>query len=145
MKKPIKNVPGNPVKKKKPRQKSIKTLKAEAWYLMSRKIRRQYAINETVTCYTCGKTMHILDAQAGHGVAGRGNAVLFDTRIIRVQCYGCNIGRGGNYQVFVPKLIRELGQETYEKIERESHLPVKRDRAYYLELIENLSNELEEK
>jgi hypothetical protein len=131
-------------KKKKPHQRSIASLKKEAWRLMSIKIRKQYADQYGwVACYTCQEVKPLKEMQAGHGVAGRGNAILFDTRIIRPQCYGCNIGRGGNYQVFVPKLIRELGQEVYEQIERDSHKPVKRNREYYLELIESLSTKME--
>ena len=47
--------------------------------------------------------------QSGHAIPGRHNAVLFDEEIIRIQCSTCNIFKRGNYQVFVPKLIREHG------------------------------------
>ena len=130
-------------KKKKPRQRSIKRLKADAWKLMSIKIRNKYAIDGMVACYTCGAVAPIKEMQAGHGVAGRGNAVLFLEEIIKPQCVACNVFNHGKYQVFVPKLIREIGQEVYEQIEKDSHKPVKRNREYYLNLIENLSMKLE--
>jgi hypothetical protein len=128
-------------KKKKVKLRSITSLKKDAWRLMSIKIRKRYSdMNGNCACYTCQEVKPLKEMQAGHGVSGRGNYILFLESIIRPQCYGCNIGRGGNYQIFVPKLIRELGQDVYEQIERESHLPVKRDRAYYVELIENLTD-----
>ena len=38
---------------------------------------------------------------------------------------------------------KRCNHDTYEKIEKESHLPVKRDREYYENLINELSMKLE--
>lgn len=54
--------------------------------------------------------------QAGHGIGGRTNAILFESKILKPQCYSCNVGRQGNYEVFVMKLIQEIGIEEYERI-----------------------------
>lgn len=45
--------------------------------------------------------------QAGHGLSGRGNSILFDEELVRVQCVSCNIFKGGNYDIFHAKLIKE--------------------------------------
>jgi hypothetical protein len=117
----------NRVEKKKP----IKKLKKELWDLVSKYIRIGYAVGETCECYTCGNRAHWKHLQAGHAIAGRGNAILFDERILRPQCMPCNIYKHGNYQVFVPKLCKEIGQDLYEEIERNSHNTVKLSRQWY--------------
>jgi hypothetical protein len=53
--------------------------------------------------------MHWKEAQAGHGLSGRGNSILFDPEICRPQCISCNIFKGGNYDIFHQKLIKETG------------------------------------
>jgi hypothetical protein len=138
---------------KKPRTKKIKAktpsqLKADCWALYSKWIRKKYS--DTVgmcSCYTCGTIAPAKDMQSGHGIAGRGNVVLFCDEIVRVQCPACNLWKGGNYQVFVPKLIKEIGMERYEEIERASHLPHKFPKGYLegkiIELKALLANKLE--
>jgi hypothetical protein len=53
--------------------------------------------------------------QAGHFVEGRGNAVLFDERIVYSQCGFCNgkppRGLGGNYKAYTLFMIDEWGRE----------------------------------
>jgi hypothetical protein len=81
--------------------------------------------------------------QCGHGIGGRGNYVLFLEEICRPQCYGCNVGRQGNYQEFIPKLIREIGIDQYEHHVRESRKPLKRSQGDYEDLIAYYSMRLE--
>jgi hypothetical protein len=89
--------------------KDISKLKKDVWSLLSKYIRNKYAVNGYDTCYTCGKVYPIKKSQCGHGIGGRGNAILFDEQLLRPQCYGCNIMKGGNYDVFHAKLIEEHG------------------------------------
>ena len=98
-----------PTRKRK--QKSLSQLKKQAWCLLSQCIRKEAAQrnNGVCDCYTCPATLAVSDAQAGHAIGGRHNAVLFDEEIIRPQCCGCNIFKRGNYQVFITKLIEENG------------------------------------
>lgn len=58
--------------------------------------------------------------QAGHGIGGRSNAVLFDERLVKPQCMGCNIFGRGQYRIFTRKLIDELGLVEYDKMVHES-------------------------
>lgn len=95
--------------------KELTKLKKDVWTLVSKYIRYKYAVNGIDTCYTCGVQKPIKEMQAGHAIGGRGNAIIFDIDIIRPQCYSCNICKGGNYDVFHEKLIREHGIKWMEK------------------------------
>lgn len=80
-------------------------------------------------CYTCGVMMEYKQAQAGHAIGGRHNAVLFDEEIIRLQCMACNIFKRGNYQVFITKLIEENGFAWWQAKLAASKLTIKYNRA----------------
>lgn len=98
-------------------------------------IRRSYANEDGYAqCYTCGTSKHWKELQAGHGIGGRTNAILFEKKILRPQCYSCNVGYGGNYEVFVMKLIQEIGMEEYERILQLKRKP----KIFTLDELENL-------
>ena len=82
------------------------------------------------------------EMQAGHGISGRGNYVLFLEEIVRPQCYQCNVGRNGRYEVFVPKLIDLYTREQYDHWVSESCKPVKISIAEYELLIADLNRRL---
>ena len=128
---------------------TTKALKKKAIALFSKYIRRKYSDEcGMAACYTCSRVKHWKELQCGHGIAGRGQYVLFKEEICRPQCPGCNLnqpfGKGGNYQVFVPKLIREYSQIQYEEWERDSRKPFKRSKADYMQLIRELEAQLSE-
>ena len=123
----------------------MKALKKKAWTLFSQYIRRKYSDNMgNAQCFTCGIVKPWKELQCGHGISGRGNFVLFLEEVCRPQCYGCNVGRGGNYEVFIPKLIDLYTREQYDNWVAESRKPMKRTRADYLELIGELESRLGE-
>jgi len=126
-----------------PPRKTEKQLKAELWKLFSLYIRKSNEKNGLVECYTCGKRLLVKEAQAGHGISGRSNAILFEEDIVRPQCSGCNIFKGGSYDVFIPKLIREIGQDRYEDLVRLKGTPVKRTHEWYIEQAEKYKKLLE--
>lgn len=72
-------------------------------------------------CYTCGAWKHYKELQAGHGIPGRNNAVLFMEEVVRPQCSGCNIWGRGKLNIFTLKLIKELGAKEYERLVEESN------------------------
>ena len=91
--------------------KSLSWLKDKAWTLLSQIVRRADAGHDGYcACYTCNRSLHWkYDAEAGHAIGGRSASVLFDESIIRVQCRQCNSkyhGKGGNYPVFIARLMR---------------------------------------
>jgi hypothetical protein len=98
------------------KKQTLKGLKTKAWKLFSEYIRRRDADEGgTVPCYTCGKLMYWKDSHAGHGIPGRGNAVLFDVDIVKPQCPRDNLFMGGRYEIFAAKLIREHGLNWFEE------------------------------
>jgi hypothetical protein len=117
--------------KSKRKAKSLSQLKKQAWDLLSQCIRREYAHknNGVCDCYTCPATLAISEAQAGHAIGGRHNAVLFDEEILRIQCCGCNVFKRGNYQIFITKLIEENGFAWWQAKLAASKLTIKYNRA----------------
>jgi len=51
---------------------------------------------------------------AGHGIPGRRNYVLFNLDLIRAQCKKCNGFRAGEQYTFGKKLNEEHGDDWYE-------------------------------
>ena len=127
----------------KSKSKTISTLKKTAWALMSKYIRLKYSDKDGMCrCVTCGKVDHYKKMQAGHAVAGRGGFVLFNEKIIRVQCLGCNVHAGGRYDRFFEYLFSEeksITAEEYAEIVRESQKPHKLSIADYEKLIADLT------
>lgn len=96
---------------------TVSYAKGKAWHAFSEYIRRKYADEEGyVQCYTCTTRKPWKLMQAGHGISGRNNGVLFLEQVVRPQCMACNVFARGRYQVFTFKLIKELGMEEYERL-----------------------------
>lgn len=106
--------------------KTLTYYKKKAWSAFSRHIRQKYADEDgNVACYTCGTIKHWKQMQAGHGIGGRNNAVLFLEEVVRPQCVGCNMYGGGKYAIFTRKLIDELGLSKYDELVTLSNQTVK--------------------
>ena len=122
--------------------------KKRAWDAFSLWVRtsNSYMAGDTrwVKCYTCGKEKPIKEMSAGHAIGGRNNAVLFDERIVKPQCVGCNIWGRGQYQIFAYKLIKELGMGEYEKILTEARIPVQYKVYQYQEIEEKYKKKLKD-
>lgn len=107
-----KNARGSILKTKK-----AKYWKKKAWTAFSIMIRVLYLQPDgRCSCYTCGKKYHWKELQAGHFLSGRKNAVLFDKRQVRPQCYTCNCCNHGEQYIFGEKLRLELGEDIFQKI-----------------------------
>lgn len=70
-------------------------------------------------CVTCWREYEFKKLQAGHFIQGRGNAVLFDERLVYTQCLGCNgnppYGKGGNYVEYFLFMEREWSREQIDE------------------------------
>ena len=92
--------------------------KKKCWDAFSRYIRLKYSDNGWCTCVTCPKKGWWTGDgfQAGHGISGRGNGVLFLEEVVRPQCFSCNSTQNnGMYNVYVPLLIEWYGQDGYDE------------------------------
>lgn len=96
-----------------------KKAKAKAWAAFSIYIRTRdclrFSGDPTLgKCVTCKRAYPFKQLQAGHFIQGRGNAVLFDERLVYSQCVGCNgnppIGKGGNYVEYFIFMEEEWGR-----------------------------------
>lgn len=113
-------------KKKSPRA----IAKDRAWdafslYVRTRDCLRFTGDPEQGMCVTCRGKFPRSKLQAGHFVAGRGNAVLFNEQIVYSQCGYCNqkppMGLGGNYAAYTLFMF----DEGYTRDEIEAFLALK--------------------
>jgi len=96
----------------------ISVLQRKIWELCKQIIRKRYSN----VCYTCGKTGLIgLNWHTGHlwAKGSLGAYLKYDLRVLRPQCYGCNIHRSGMGADFYRKMLKEIGQEKMDELERD--------------------------
>lgn len=104
--------------------------KQKAWTAFSRYIRTRDCIRftgdpEYGKCVTCDRPYPYKQLQAGHFIAGRTSAVLFDEEAVYSQCYGCNVGRGGAHVEYFVFMEQEHGREKIDELRAKRHQKVK--------------------
>ena len=82
--------------------------------------------------------------QCGHGIGGRNNAILFDERLVRPQCVGCNMFANGRYYIFTSKLIDELGKDAYCEMAHQAKMIVQYKAIDYQAIYEKYKHLMEE-
>lgn len=112
----------------------ISKIQKKLWELCKEIIRKRYGN----ICYTCGKqNLEGSDWHTGHLIpkAALGAYLKYDLRVLRPQCYHCNINLGGNGAEFLRKMSQCEGDAYVEAIYRDRLVTVK---AYdhYLKLVE---------
>ena len=130
-----------------------KSKRETAWKCFSKYIRVRDAVETTSTvtharCITCGKVLHIEDMDAGHAIAGRGNAILFVEELCHAQCRACNRFSNGRLQAFKAALIESHGQAKWEEWEALKRTRVKFSDADYVQIADKYrekTKELKEK
>lgn len=95
--------------------------KDKAWTAFSRYIRTRDCIRftgdpENGICITCKRSYPFKSLQAGHFIAGRTNAVLFDEEAVYSQCYSCNVGRGGAHVEYFVFMENEWGRDKIDEL-----------------------------
>ena len=91
--------------------------KARALKVYSEYIRKKEAdADGMVHCVTCKKRFHWTQVQCGHGMAGRGNNILFCADLCHCQCKYCNIFKGGDYDNYHKYLIDRYGMDRYDEL-----------------------------
>lgn len=133
----------NLTKTKKPKKPKLSTVKNRVWALFSRYIRLKATdYRGLVECVTCGELMPYNQAQAGHFISGRNNAVLFDERLVHVQCRMCNIWLGGNYVAYTLFMLTKHTREEIEEFQALKHKTVKYSIPDLLAMEEDLKEKL---
>jgi len=110
--------------------KALTGTKKTAWDAFAQWVRVRDCIEATGypfvgVCITCGKNFHISALHAGHMMAGRQNAKLFDEQLVHVQCYFCNFAPGGKSKKFRKKMVEKHGEEQVSQWERKARKVLK--------------------
>lgn len=97
------------------------------------------------TCYTCGaKNLIGRNLQCGHlfPKASLGAFLKYDLRVLRPQCFHCNINLGGNGAVFYVNFVNEFGEEYMKELVADRQITIKAS-SYYPTLLEHYEELIE--
>jgi len=103
---------------------SIRQIQDKIWVEAKRIVDEQFGTD----CYTCGKkNLQGRDKQLGHMIpkASLGAFLKYDIRLLRNQCFSCNIWRGGNGAEFYRRMLKEQGQMYMDKLLKDRNKTVK--------------------
>ena len=89
-------------------------------------------------CYTCpAKNLTGKNKQLGHvpyPKASLGAFLKYDLRVLRNQCFNCNINKGGCGAEAYKRMLKEEGKNFMENLEKDRQISVK-SYDHYLELL----------
>lgn len=91
------------------------SVEKKLWKECRRIIRARYEHN----CYTCdAKNLEAQNLQTGHYYAkgALGASMKYDLRILRPQCFNCNINYGGMGGAYREHMKHEIGVEEEQKL-----------------------------
>jgi len=113
---------------------TISKIQRELWEHCKRIIRAKYGNK----CYTCGaERLEGSNWHTGHllAKASVGAFLKYDLRVLRPQCYKCNIHHGGQGAIFIENMRRIDGNDYVDQILKDRQVTVK---AYdhYMDLLE---------
>lgn len=121
--------------------KSVSQLEKTLWELCKKITRKLYR-----DCYTCEqRNLEGMNAQTGHYYpkGALGASMKYDLRILRLQCFQCNINHGGMGAVFRENMAQEIGKKAEQKLFNEcvssKGKPIKA-REHYIQLINDYKN-----
>lgn len=125
-----------------PKIPKVSKLAVKLWELCKQIIRLKYGN----VCYTCGRTgLEGSNWHTGHlwAKGSLGHLLKYDLRILRPQCYNCNINYGGQGAVFYAKMLKTEGKIYMNQLEKERVLDrqarVKADWIWFTNKIEEYS------
>lgn len=128
----------------------ISVLQRKLWSLCREIVRKRYKN----VCYTCGQPNLVgANLQTGHlwAKASLGAYLKYDLRVLRPQCFRCNIHMGGLGAEFYRRMFIIEGQEFMEKLVKDRQITIKAYEHYekllltYQKVLENLSSTLKDK
>lgn len=111
----------------------LELAKDAAWTEFSRFIRTRDCVITSGTldsgvCVTCKREYPFKKLQAGHFIAGRTNAILLDEDLVHIQCFGCNMGRGGSHVEYFVYMEEVYGRDTIDIFRRRKGVSIKYDK-----------------
>ena len=100
-------------------KKSSNPKKETAWKWFSKYIRLRDSLATTgdiyfFKCITCGEVKPFNEMDAGHGIPGRMNSILFNEDLTNGQCRTCNREGKGEFQMYKHVLIERHGQDKWD-------------------------------
>jgi len=119
---------------------SITKIQKELWQECRRIVAEQFGNGRGgVDCYTCGaKNLQGANRQLGHvpwAKASLGAYLKYDIRVLRYQCYRCNINLGGCGAEAYKRMLKEEGKAYMDKLEKDRNITVKAS-DFYTRLLE---------
>lgn len=116
-------------------------LRKKLWELMSIYIRSTSANLGSEThgaCYTCSKVIDLKHkCDVGHCYPkGAYESLRFDTRNLRIQCKGCNLGKQGEHAEFLRRLRIDIGDDEVDQMHSMRKDVIKRGMQWYRDEIE---------
>lgn len=108
------------------------------WVECKRIIRKKYGN----ICFTCNRSsLTGSNWHTGHllAKASVGAFLKYDLRLLRPQCYNCNINLGGNGALFIENLRRIEGNEYVDQILKDRQVTVKAYDHYSALLVKYMS------
>lgn len=124
-------------------KKSVPQLEKILWDLCKEITRILYK-----DCYTCSqRNLEGMNAQTGHmhpkGACGA--SMKYDLRILRLQCFQCNISHGGMGAIYKENMDHEIGKKESDKLLAEAKSskgkPIKAS-THYINLIHEYRKKL---
>lgn len=122
----------------------ISTIENKLWSLIRLAVFKKYGNN----CYTCPQRMLTgMNLQCGHAYpkGALGASMKYDMRILRPQCFQCNINHSGMGAAFWKRLEWSMGKKKADKLYNECEaskgegLSSTEVRKHYLKLMAELS------
>ncbi|HYG84552.1 MAG TPA: recombination protein NinG [Verrucomicrobiae bacterium] len=98
---------------------SISWLIKKATQVFNKYIRERDSNGDSFTCISCGELKSLKQIQAGHYLsAGHNGVVRFNEDNVHAQCIRCNTYLSGNQLKYRENLIKKIGSERLELLER---------------------------
>ena len=139
-------------RKKKPKKKASRyefktddNIEATLWRWFSKYIRlRDSDHNGWGRCITCNKAIKWNQGHAGHYLSRRFKAIKYDERNNSLQCVSCNSFHCGRQDVYTDKIDAKFGKGTAEELESMKNDIVKRDKIFFIAMIEKYKIKVKE-
>jgi len=122
----------------------ISKIQKRLWELCRQVAFKRFNKDGKIDCYTCpAKDIQGSNRQLGHmwSKASLGANLKYDMRVLRFQCYRCNINCGGQGADFRRNMEKEIGRRGMAELEKLRPQTVKA-KDHYLYLIGEYEKEL---